>query len=191
MDSNTSVFVSTSRSANGALLLYVVILVALGWTATPDAIAFEISSGYWYRSLPVAIPVGVFTAWKFQSALVGRSYKLRSGPERTFGLSESWMASLAGATLLVLVAVCGSANAMNQMIGTLYTATFTVTGKYIVQGKHACYGLTLTNTDDPADLLKICMSHSQQDAIAIQDVLQVNGRRSPYVNEVFSYVKKP
>ncbi|MBU9598411.1 hypothetical protein QZM26_30015 [Burkholderia multivorans] len=91
----------------------------------------------------------------------------------------------------VLVAVCGSANAMNQMIGALYTATFTVTGKYIVQGKHARYGVTLTNTDDPADRLKICMSHSQQEAIAIQDVLQVNGRRAPYVNEVFSYVKKP
>ncbi|WP_027796222.1 hypothetical protein [Paraburkholderia acidipaludis] len=101
------------------------------------------------------------------------------------------MASLIGAALLVFAAIGGSANVMNQMIGIPYAATFTVTDKYIVHGKHDCYGLTLTKTDDPSDLLKICVSHSQQDAIATQDMLQVNGRRSPYVNQVLSYTQKP
>ena len=55
------------------------------------------------RQLPVAIPIGLFTAWKFQKALIGRSYKPRSGPERTFGFQDSWMAGLAGAALLVFL----------------------------------------------------------------------------------------
>jgi len=191
MDTNTSVCESTGCSAYGVFAVYGVILVVVVWIASPDGLAFRISSGYWHRSLPVAIPVGLFTAWKFQRALVGRSYKPRSGPERTFGLPDSWMVGLAGAALLVFFAVCGFANVMNQVIGVAYTTPYAVTGKSVVHGKHRCYGLTLTNTDDPTDQLEICVSPSQQDATAIHDVLQVSGRRSRYVNQMLSYVKTP
>lgn len=123
--------------------------------------------------------------------MVGRSYKPRSGPERTFQLSDSWMVGLAGAVPLVFFAVCGFANVMNQVVGVPYITPYTVTAKYVVHGKHRCYGLTLTNTGDLTDQLKICVSASQQEATAIRDVLQVSGRRSRYVNQVLGYVRRP
>jgi hypothetical protein len=151
----------------------------MAWLAYPQGIAFKTSSGYYYVSLPVVIPFAFFTAWIFQKTLVGRTYRAGLGqPVRTYDSKGSWLQGLALAALLAWPTVWACANFINQVTGTLYEASYAVTGKSIIHGKGDCYALTLTKSDDPTDQVKICISRPEWNGSAVGEVLLVSGRRS-------------
>ncbi len=79
---------------------------------------------------------------------------------------------------------------MNQVIGVSYVATYEVVAKYIGQGRHTCYGLTLAKVGDPFDQFQMCVPESQQEGTAIGEMLQISGRRSKYVNQILRYTKE-
>jgi hypothetical protein len=190
MDANESVFISTGRSAYGVISLVFVAGIALAWASTFDGPAVRIRHDYWRWIAPVAIPAALFIAWLLQKALVGSWYKPRgASQERRMGTGESWVLGAIAAAILVMCATGAFANAMNQVVGVSYIATYEVTGKYIERGKRTCYGLTLAKVDDRADQFQMCVAQSEQEGTTIGEVLQVSGRRSKYVNQILSYTR--
>jgi len=166
---------------------YFVILFVLIWGLSSDGIVSRISDDYWPVAIPSAIVIGILFAWGVQRSLIGRRYKPRSGPELTFGLSDSWTLALISTAILVMFATLDLAHVMNRIVGIPYASRYGVAGKYVYRGKSTCYGLILVNTDELTDRLKMCISSAQQDAISTQDVLQVSGRRSWFGSNVLSY----
>jgi hypothetical protein len=190
MGSKESVFVTTSRSAYGVLSSVFVVGIALAWGSSFDGPAVRISRDYWRWVAPVTIPTTIFVTWRLQRALIGSWYKPRyASEERQFGLTESWITGAIAAIILAAFATGAFANVMNQVIGVSYVATYDVIGKYINRGKHTCYGLTVTKVGDPLDQFQLCVSQSEQEETTIGDRLQVDGRRSRYVNQLLNYTR--
>jgi len=180
----------TGRSAYGVFSVVVAVGIVLAWISTFNGPAVRIRHDYWRWAAPVGIPAAFVIAWRMQKALVGSWYKPRySSQERQVGVGESWATGAIAAAVLVMFATGAFANVMNQVIGVSYVATYEVAGKYIERGKRTCYGLTIVNVDDPLDRFQFCIARSEQEATAVGEKLQVNGRRSKFVDQVLGYTR--
>lgn len=189
MQSKESVFVSNGRSTYGPICLVIAIGIALA-CGVPSGLATRISHDYWRLAAPVAIVAGIFVAWRLQKALVGSWYKSRyARDKRQMEPRESWLTGSICAAILVFLATMDVANAINQMTGAPYVATYRITDKYITRGKHTCYGLTFAKIDDQEDRFSTCVSRAEQDAATTGEIVQVNGRRSKFVDELLTYAQ--
>ncbi|NLP63742.1 hypothetical protein [Paraburkholderia sacchari] len=189
MQSKESVFVSNGRSTYGPISLVIATGIALA-CGLPSGLAIRISHDYWRLAAPVAIVAGIFVAWRLQKILVGSWYKPRyARDERQMEPRESWITGSICSAILVLLATMGVANAINQITGAPYVATYRITDKYITRGKHSCYGLIFSKIDDREDQFNVCVSQTEQNAAAPGEVVQVNGRRSKYVDELLTYTQ--
>lgn len=184
---------SNGRSASGVFSLIAAVGLLLAWMSFFDGRAVRIRHDYWLWAAAVAIPVGAAISWRIQKALVGSWYKPRhASQKRQFGAGESWTVGVLTAAVLVMFSIGAFVNVMNQIIGVSYVARYDVAGKYIENGKHTtCYGLTIVNVGDPLDQFQLCVSKSEQEAIAVGEKLQVSGQRSRFVNQVLSYTRAP
>jgi len=159
-----------------------VLILAWVWSG-----ACTLSPEYKHSAYPIAIVAALLVGWGLQVALIGTRYKPRHGPERTYGRWDSWSAGLIMSSILALLGFIAVGGVMNRVSGSNYTEPFLVTGKYIRHGKSTCYGLNLVGATRPDSHLEICVTQSFQTGTVLGDVLQIDGRRSWYGNEIVSY----
>ncbi|MFM0547026.1 hypothetical protein PQR29_20125 [Paraburkholderia strydomiana] len=190
MNIENSAAAATDRSALSIVLLILAACIVLAWGSSFAGPTVQIQQEYWRWIAPIAIPTGIFIAWRLHKALVGSWYKPRNASEeRQMGTAESWTTGMIAAVILVALGGEAFANVMNQVVGVPYAAAYEVAGKFTERGKRTCYGLTTVRIGNPTDRFQMCVSRSEQEATGTRRVLQVRGRRSRFVNQILSYTE--